>query len=300
MKNCYKHLYIIGNGFDIFTGLKTSYSDFKRWLEYNYILEYEALTSIYGADGDWWNDFENQLGNLNIVQYASDYPSKEKPLSRISKEVFDKEEPLGKGDGIPHLYQESPCAQRLEGLLDILQYCFEKWVQEEQYCFRIQKYTYIEKKNSFFINFNYTDTLERIYNISEDQVLHIHGRTANNERLVFGHNLSFLAYDTHNNDEQKIAEILSRYEKNPYYYIHHYDLLEIITNVEHIHILGFSFSDIDIPYLEWIVSHTGKHCDWEVSWYSEEDKRRINKFLLGSPQLKSRLHLIQIKEVYNN
>ena len=32
-----KHLYIIGNGFDLFTGLHTSYSDFKHWLEHKYI-----------------------------------------------------------------------------------------------------------------------------------------------------------------------------------------------------------------------------------------------------------------------
>ena len=30
-----KHLYVIGNGFDLFTGLRTSYADFKRWLEVN-------------------------------------------------------------------------------------------------------------------------------------------------------------------------------------------------------------------------------------------------------------------------
>jgi len=297
MENCYKHLYIIGNGFDIFTGLKTGYSDFRRWLENNYIIVYEALTSTYGADGEWWNDFENQLGYLNIFQYASDYPSIKKPLSSISKKVFDKEEPLERGDVTPHLNQESPCAQRLEGLLDMLHYCFEKWVQEEQRCIRIRKYTYIEKKNSFFINFNYTDTLERIYNISEENILHIHGRAANNERLIFGHNAPILSYDAKNIDEQKVVDVLYRYIKNPYEYIYKYNLHERIQNVEYIHILGFSFSDIDTPYLEWIDSHTSKHCEWEASWYSEEDKRRINTFLLENSQLKSRLHLIQIKEV---
>ena len=31
-----KHLYIIGNGFDIYTGLATRYADFRLWLENNY------------------------------------------------------------------------------------------------------------------------------------------------------------------------------------------------------------------------------------------------------------------------
>ena len=33
MQDAMKHLYIIGNGFDIYTGLATRYSDFRLWLE---------------------------------------------------------------------------------------------------------------------------------------------------------------------------------------------------------------------------------------------------------------------------
>ena len=297
MENLYKNLYIIGNGFDLFTGLRTSYLHFKEWLEINYVFVYEALTSIYGAEGEWWNDFEKQLGHLDFDRYISKYPSKEKTLSEIMDSNRTKKELKEKGDVLPSIYIDSSYANRLEGVLDILQYCFEKWVQSEQQCYRMRKYTYIEKKNSLFINFNYTDTLEILYNIPKDHVIHIHGRAMNHEHLVFGHDLSFLAYDTHNNDEQKIAEILSRYEKNPYYYIHLYNLPEKIKNVEHVYVLGFSFSEIDIPYLEWIVSHAVNYCDWKVSWHSEEDKKRINKFLLENPQLKSRLRLFQIKEI---
>lgn len=71
-----KHLYVIGNGFDIFTGLRTRYLDFRWWLENNYIFVYEALTAIYDADGEWWNEFESQLGKLNIEKYIADYTPK--------------------------------------------------------------------------------------------------------------------------------------------------------------------------------------------------------------------------------
>ena len=104
MNNDYKHLYIIGNGFDIFTGLKTSYSDFRKWLENSYIFVYEAMTSVYGADGEWWNDFEKQLGSLDLARYASQYPPKEKKLSESIVEWLDREEPLERGDGTPCLY----------------------------------------------------------------------------------------------------------------------------------------------------------------------------------------------------
>lgn len=145
MDNNYKYLYIIGNGFDIFTGLKTRYSDFRKWLECNYISIYEAMTSIYGNDGEWWNDFENELGNLNIANYVSMFRPKEKPLSDLLEERIDNKDPLEKGDGLSLFYEDSPCAKRLEGLLDILQYCFEKWIQYEQNCYPC-KYTHIEKE----------------------------------------------------------------------------------------------------------------------------------------------------------
>lgn len=294
----FKHLYVIGNGFDLFTGLKTRYSDFRQWLNRNYIFVYEALVSTYGITGEWWNDFENQLGKLDIPMYVSKYPAQEKTYTEILEEICTRKEQEKMGDGIPNLYPYSSCAHRLEGLLDILQYCFEKWVQYEQQCHRESKFTHILKENSFFINFNYTDTLERHYNIPEDQVLHIHGRASNHEHLVFGHDGSL--GDTHNYDEEKVSEILGRYEKNPYIFIYRYDLFEKITNIEHIHILGFSFSDIDIPYIQWIADHTSSNCDWEVSWFSEIDKIKIKDFLLYNPKLKGHFKLIQLSEKDNS
>ena len=50
-----KHLYIIGNGFDIFTGLKTRYVDFRWWLENNYPFIYENMQVTYDMDVEWWN-----------------------------------------------------------------------------------------------------------------------------------------------------------------------------------------------------------------------------------------------------
>lgn len=67
-----KHLYIIGNGFDIFTGLKTSYQDFRRWLQIHYIFVYETFEAVYGIQNvEWWNDFEVSLGKLAISNMFS-------------------------------------------------------------------------------------------------------------------------------------------------------------------------------------------------------------------------------------
>lgn len=60
-------LYIIGNGFDLIHGMKTSYSDFKDWLlSVGYIEILEELQSIYKIQENdeflLWSDFEKALG----------------------------------------------------------------------------------------------------------------------------------------------------------------------------------------------------------------------------------------------
>lgn len=67
-----KTLHIIGNGFDLHHGLKTSYGDFRNWLENN---DSGLLTNInfyyggqgYNKDGKdlLWVNFEDMLGQRN-------------------------------------------------------------------------------------------------------------------------------------------------------------------------------------------------------------------------------------------
>ena len=279
-----KHLYVIGNGFDIFTGLRTRYLDFRWWLENNYIFVYEALTAIYDADGEWWNEFESQLGKLNIEKYIADYTPRYMNVADLIHNIRKKRE-FEKKNNLPHnVLFVSPCSSRLKGLLDILHFCFEKWVQSEMKCITNPHYTHIEREQSFFINFNYTDTIELLYNIPEERVLHIHGRATKHESLVFGHNTHLFGTEKTGYEGEKISEILNQYEKNPYMYIPK-DLTEKIKNVNHIHVLGFSFSDIDLPYMDWILENTGINCKWEISWYSEKDRKRINSFLIDCPSI---------------
>ena len=81
-----KHLYVIGNGFDIFTGLKTKYADFRWWLENNYPFIYENMQAAYDMDGEWWNDFEVMLGKLNIKAYVRKFTPPEKSMKEILEE----------------------------------------------------------------------------------------------------------------------------------------------------------------------------------------------------------------------
>ena len=150
-----KHLYIIGNGFVIFTGLKTSYRDFKIWLKDNYVFVYEALDSVYGENSDeWWGNFEVSLGKLDITQYVKKFFPPEKPIKQILEEIEEKRKREKKTFNVPpSLRSESPCAKRLSGLFDILHYCLKKWIMSMK-SIRDVKYIRIEKDDSLFLSFN--------------------------------------------------------------------------------------------------------------------------------------------------
>ena len=291
-----KHLYVIGNGFDIFTGLKTRYVDFRWWLENNYPFIYENMQAAYDMDVEWWNDFEVQLGKLDVRSYVRKFTPPERPLENILKEIEERTAFEEKYDLPPNLHHESLCAKRLKGLLDVLQYCFEKWVENCQKMFSDSKYVYLEKVDSFYINFNYTDVLQWLYKIPEDQVLHIHGRASKHEHLIFGHNSN-----PHSNgilDEEQVCFELKRYQKVPYEYIYKHDELpNILKDVEQVPIYGFSFSPVDEDYMDWIYHHVPHTTQWEVSWYSETDQQRIDNFILNHWALKDRIKLIKLEEI---
>ena len=254
------------------------------------------MQAAYDMDVEWWNDFEVQLGKLDIREYVRKFTPPEKPIDEILKAIEERKAFEEKYKLPPKLHHDSACAKRLRGLLDVLQYCFEKWVENNQKMFTSHKYVHLEKDDSFFINFNYTDVLQGLYKISEEQVLHIHGRASKHERLIFGHN-SFLRGNGSVDDDQVCFE-LSKYEKHPYVYIYkNDDLPDILKDVERVHIYGFSFSPVDEDYMDWIYQHVPYTTQWEVSWFSETDKQRIDNFILNHWSLKDRMKLIKLEEI---
>ena len=292
-----KHLYIIGNGFDIFSGLKTRYIDFRHWLQYAYPFIYENLSDVYEMDGEWWNEFEIQLGKLDVKRYVQKYKPPEKSIEEILEEVKSRRDFEKKHNLPPSLHYDSICARRLSGLLDVLQYCFERWVEYTMREITNPRYTHIERNDSYFINFNYTDVLQWLYHIKDEQILYIHGRASKHEHLVFGHNSSHLGSAVGFDEEQTVIE-LDRYEKNPYKYIFmHDDLPALISDVKYVHVFGFSISEVDENYLDWIEHNTPIDSNWEFSWHSEKDKQRIDLFIFEHWRLKDRFSLIQLQEI---
>lgn len=54
--------YVLGNGFDLHNGLKTSYKDFYNYLE-TVVNENNGIFNEISSNPELWSDFEDQLGN---------------------------------------------------------------------------------------------------------------------------------------------------------------------------------------------------------------------------------------------
>ena len=57
-------------------------------------------------------------------------------------------------------------------------------------------------------------------------------------------------------------------------------LFEDLKNLEEIHIYGWSFSSVDIPYLKEIINRNDiSKLKWIISWFNAEDKKKVMDFL---------------------
>lgn len=161
MKN---RLFIIGNGFDLAHNLPTSFDPDFRMIARSH--EQDNFWDLYQSrENDIWSDFEKLLGcpDFNTLEeifdgYEPDYLSdRERDRDGIIIQVDLNGELHGA------LYE---FADRAEGAL----------------C-DIQANGFIEQildPNGYYITFNYTHTLEVIYDISSDRILHIHGEVGKN------------------------------------------------------------------------------------------------------------------------
>ena len=160
-----KHkLFVIGNGFDIAHGLPTKFDpDFK-----SIALKYEQdnFWELYQSrKDDIWSDFENLLGcpDFNALEeifdgYAPDY---------LSDRESDRDSIIVQVD--------------LNGKLrDALCEFADVADKHLQYVQANESIAQLIKIDGYYITFNYTHTLEKVYGIPNEHILHIHGEAGKN------------------------------------------------------------------------------------------------------------------------
>lgn len=267
-----KNLYIIGNGFDKHHNIKSGYWDFHTWLLIKDKKLVEDIDELYNYDQDLWGNFEVELGNLDIAEKAHEIYSEHtaNPLSdHYDREYHDGQ--IVAGDTIGGIYNK-------------IRAYFPEWVKSLGDADPRMKLKLEE--DSFFITFNYTDTLINLYRIPEKDILFIHGRSATDgDKLVLGHGKSADQVKAESekgineNTEMPYVETVWAIERQVNMMRKQTEKIiadnqavwDSLMNVEHIYIYGCSLTDVDLPYFRTIASVVDRTIvKWDVNAFGKD------------------------------
>lgn len=305
-------LNLIGNGFDLYHGLPSSYYYFGCFLATNYPDFYGEMSEMYGfqcqkrighddfeivVSDIFWRTFEEQLGYLNSGWMEG------RLIDDLGLECDD---PI-----------DLDIPERVNSKVIKDKFC--EWIcttVNTRQNFNIIKSRISRNKRRFrgddyFVNFNYTQTLEEVYNIPRDRVIHIHGECELDEQwgeLVVGHgndediqyieerikdiesNGGWLGYQSERNrlNEYKCERAILQDLKKDVPYLSS-KLIGMLRNkklqVDEIWVWGLSCGVVDEQYIE-DLHREYPDAKWMFSCYSPGNKQERSQFAkrLGLPQ----------------
>lgn len=284
-----KRLVIIGNGFDLAHKLPTRYGDFKKQLSDEHADFYDKICK-YLPESILWKYFEGALAELDYEQiqdenscYLLDYGDE----NWSDSAHYDFQFMIG---------------EALSFASDIPQY-FSDWISGIDTCAEPIMPSHIVDKNNIYLNFNYTDTLEQVYNIPSENILYIHGKALSSDKLIVGHHskdliqeepeLQFateeerqLYYEDYAEDVRvtEAKGIIKSYFRTTYkdserIIANNRQFFDSLTDVEEIYIYGHSLSDIDLDYFCEIHNCVSPNCKWYISYFNEEAFHNANSLV---------------------
>ena len=238
----YNKLLVIGNGFDLALGLKTSYLDFMRWLKNEHYMDdaylYRYLSSKLNQKR--WIDIENELRQYSLSFF--EIGEMNVKLSGQNKRICDN---------LRNEYKDL-CKNLCEYLK--IQLNKNDWLETELENQSIQQLlSKVKKEPLYVINFNYTDTIKafRVNNVVNH---HIHGSLSDGENIVFGvEDSSILAKEN--------TFLYKSY--NPILNVNH--LNERFEDAKHILFYGYSLGQTDHSYFEdFFKEQSTKGCERKI------------------------------------
>lgn len=276
-------LVILGNGFDLAHGLPTLYSHFRDFVWNNNREFYGQLTK-YIFEDDLWNDFEKALGSFD-----------DREIKELSEAAY-----LNYDDNY-YGYKQA-ISEELEFSTKISEHLSE-WIKS----INTKIIPIISRKiinnDNIYINFNYTDTLEKTYNILGSNILYIHGKASSNDTLIIGHHNEFayagkppllltyqemdewieyqmnMSYEESEKESQIERYFDDTYKDTDEVIAKNRVFFEKIHDIKHLYILGHSLSEIDFSYFKKIRECVSVECRWNISYYSEKDRNNAQNFI---------------------
>lgn len=317
------HLYIIGNGFDLHHFIPSKYEHFKDWLEEHDEDTLNKVEEILETDEPtWWNEFETNLGKgFSVKLYAENVAFQNQPYYG-SDDYRDRDLYLA----------EYEVEHNIGDLIFFLKGDFQEWACQLPAGDggRVIK---METKGSIFLTFNYTLTLEKLYNVPSKQILHIHGHALDKDTIVVGHGLDYSSFRKELDDDlPEPPDDMSSEEYERWYdevasekfddfptsqakdasasammklrkdvdgiIAKNKDFFQSLHYIGTIHIYGFSFADVDIPYLMEVAKNVDiGNVEIEISYYKDEDKVKAEMIMEQVEPRPKNVKFLKLKEL---
>lgn len=276
-----KRLFIIGNGFDIYHGIKSRYADFRKYLESVDPDVCHKLKEYFDYD-NLWSDFELSLAAFEanrLVENAEDY------LVSYGAEEWS--------DAYHHDYQNE-ISEVVHTLSYGLKTRFASWIAQIKIPVSARKrlLNYVDDK-AFFLTFNYTPTLQAVYGIDDENIFHIHGKVGNKvSEVVLGHawnpidrlalrgNIGLEVLEAEDPRVTEGNQIIEKYFALTYkptaeIIRNHRSFFKGLSSVEEIYILGHSMLKADIEYFQHIVNSIDLEVvRWHASYFGADELDR--------------------------
>lgn len=271
-------LYIIGNGFDLAHGMRTSYEDFHQWLlnsgEANAVFRLESLyPNLKDYEGRWC-DVESALGSISIKK-AIDF---DKNYQDCPDEI----------NGEDSSYDAYRCGENLKRAVDILPGLLRNWVDSID--IRDVCPQFDIDKNAKFLSFNYTRTLEDVYQVESDKVCHIHETIMDNRPLVVGYGDAVFedeefVTDDETIDVELIKNILTHNRKPVGSILKEpkpQSWFKSLNSISSVIVFGHSCSEVDKPYFQVVADSIRADAHWFFYVHNKSKNKSIENYAQSS------------------
>ncbi|RBB37561.1 hypothetical protein DPV79_21450 [Burkholderia reimsis] len=278
-------LYVIGNGFDLWHGIPSSYSCFRDYVRLHGRDVFDAVESYLPA-GESWSDLEAAFAEIDVNHVIES-------LGHFMGSYGDDDW----SDSGHHDFQYE-VERVVERLSRELRFLFGEWIRQ----LPIPTVTTVPRRLRFlgtdaiFLTFNYTTTLREVYGVADADVFHIHGSAdLPDSELILGH-----AWHPESrrslNDRPDIEDIDVRlaeahdildeyfsktFKPSAQIIQAHGDFFALMRDVKEVFVLGHSLSYVDAPYFDAMLAVPGlRTARWTLACRedAEEKSKRLYAF----------------------
>ena len=287
-------LYIIGNGFDLHHCLKTSPKDYCDFLneEHPDCLDEIKSSEYFMGDGKELAECEDRFWTNVEDNFVFNY---QQMLEETAEEHYPD---LNEDSDARWHHAEFDAEEKVKAFDEIKKFnttYLVEWIQSIDVSEATRSHQIHFKAGDLFVNFNYTKTLEVVYCIAPEAVLHIHGCISNPQNLQFGNpeytarKVRSEAENFYGSDEFYGASI----EPAANHYVALADSLskDLDLNIpklnrfttgkdmDEIVIMGHSYSGVDKPYYEKLLIPRFKKAKWTIYCYTDKDFDDAQKYI---------------------